>query len=765
MDRKVLFQAILWSVAAYMLFMIIVGKVYPPAPPDPRATQPTTQPAAPSAESAPPDRASMQPPGPVPAPAPELLSAAGADKKLAFTLGSTEGGQESPYRAEIELTNLGASIDRTLLSDYRKLVDQDEPYALLARGRKFVPLGSISSTFQAQLDAKQITDDLRRAFEAGAKAATLSEDAVVRVETPGREWWINDGDREFAVKNEGGRLFVYREDVTGTLRSLTLEAILLDNVELRLDGVFWRASREDGADCQTVTFECDIVREEQPIIRLQRRYILAPTPADLRRYDLKSELTVQNLTERTHDVRLTQRGPTGIQQEDRRVDDRRVNVGIFLEGAVQPHKATQFADIAKNTGPLKLFGPQDDGRLWWVAAENKYFAFITTPVKPDGGEDPGIVHAASAVDLDGDAQSIDDAVLQIVLGPFTLPARGSTTLHMEHYLGPKDKQVFLKDRNADYGRRNYYLLNQDQGMWCTFGWLTELMVTLLNAFYAMVRNYGIAIFLLVLVVRVILHPVTKKTQVNMVKMQQSMGKLQPKIAEAKKRYANDKQKLQQETMRIYKEAGVNPAGQMMSCLPMMLQMPIWVALYSSLNNNIAMRHEGFIWWINDLTAPDALIPFAGGYHIPLIGAFMGEVTALNLLPILVGITMYAQQKLMPKPQSAATPSPGSSDQGAQMQKQMQAMMPIMSVFMALIFYNMPSGLNLYIMASSVLGAVEQWRIRKHVEAVKDKGDDVSAPLEPRCECAPAKPRRHSFLERLAKKADEAQKLHRARGRK
>ena len=761
MDRKALFQAILWSVAAYMLYMMIVGKLYPPQPPPGAPTttqpaaQPTVQPGAPSSQSALPKGASVQPP----TPAPGGLSAAGADERLTFVLGSTEGGKKSPYRAEIAFTNLGASIDTVLLSDYKKLVNEDDPYALLAPARKFVHLGQIAHTFQGQLDAGQLTDDLRRAFEAAAKNAALSENASVRVETPGREWWIDDGDREFAVKNEGGRLRIYREDVAGTLRSLTFETILLDNVELRLDEVLWRASREDEADSQTATFECDVVRDGQPIIRLQRRFILNPAPANLRRYDLNSELTVQNLTDRTHEVRITQRGPVGIRQEDRRVDDRRVNVGIFLEGAVQPHKATQFADIAKNTGPLKLFGAQDDGRLWWVAAENKYFAFVTTPVKPDGGEDPGIVYAASAADRDGDAETADDAVLQLVLGPFTLPARGSTTLHMEHYLGPKDKQVFLEDRNADYVRRNYYLLNQDQGMWCTFGWLTELMVTLLNAFSAVVHNYGIAIFLLVLLVRVILHPVTKKTQVNMVKMQQSMGKLQPKIEEAKKRYANDKQRLQQETMRIYKEAGINPAGQMLSCLPMMLQMPIWVALYSSLNNNIAMRHQGFVWWINDLTAPDALIPLGGSYHVPLLGAFMGEVTAFNLLPLLVGATMYAQQKLMPKAQPAATPS---SDQSAQMQKQMQSMMPIMSIFMALIFYNMPSGLNLYIMTSSVLGAIEQWRIRMHVEAAKSKSVDVPAPSRPQREHAPAKPRRPSFLERLAKKADEAQKLRKTR---
>jgi YidC/Oxa1 family membrane protein insertase len=250
-----------------------------------------------------------------------------------------------------------------------------------------------------------------------------------------------------------------------------------------------------------------------------------------------------------------------------------------------------------------------------------------------------------------------------------------------------------------------------------------------------------------------LHPVTRRTQVNMVKMQQAMSSLQPKLAEAKKLYANDKQRLQQETMRVYREAGVNPAGPMLSCLPMALQMPIWVALYTSLNNNIAMRHEGFVWWIKDLTAPDQLYELSRSFTLPLIGV---EISALNLLPLLVGATMYIQQKLMAKPKTA-TPKADSSDQAAQMQKQMQAMMPLMSVFMVVIFYNMPSGLNLYIMTSSILGALEQWHIRKRVEVEKERiaaEPAVPAKRKP----GSAKPRSASVFERLTKAADEAQKV-------
>ncbi len=547
------------------------------------------------------------------------------------------------------------------------------------------------------------------------------------------------------------------------LRSLPIEKIVVDDgEELRLDRLMWRGYREESADFESVAFECDVHRAEQPILELKQRYVLKPSPADSRRYDLYSELSVRNLDDQRHVVRITQLGAVGIPQEDRRMDDRAVNVGIVLEEQVQQRNATKLTEVAE-TGEFKLFdASKEQDQLWWLAAENKYFAVITTPVTADGTENPGFVLSASAADLDGDSETVQDVVPRLVLGPFALAAGEATTLHLEHYIGPKDKRIFLDERNPDYLRRNFYLLNQDQLTWCTFAWLTELMVTLLNFFHAVVRNYGVAIFLLVLVVRTVLHPITKKTQVNMVKMQQSMGKLQPKLAEVKERYANDKQRLQQETMRVYKEAGVNPAGQMLSCLPMMLQMPIWIALYTSLSNNIAMRHEGFLWWINDLTAPDALIPFSGSYSVPLIGAMMGEITSFNLLPLLLAITMYAQQKLMSNMSPTKTPSLGSSDQAGQMQKQMQAMAPIMSIFFAFIFYNMPSGLNLYIMTSSVLGALEQWHIRKHVQQEKNKGAEAPVPPSAKSGPDPKKPHRPSFLERLAKKADEAQKLRKNR---
>ena len=291
--------------------------------------------------------------------------------------------------------------------------------------------------------------------------------------------------------------------------------------------------------------------------------------------------------------------------------------------------------------------------------------------------------------------------------------------------------------------------------WCTFTFLVELMIWLLNGLFSIVRDFGVAIMIMVLIVRMLLHPITKKGQVNMVRMQQRMSELAPKIEEIKKKYANDKTRMNQEMMKL----NINPAGQLVTCLPMLIQMPIWIALYLSLQNNIQMRHEPFLFtWVNDLTAPDALYTFSTAMTVPLLG---WKIPSLNLLPILVAVFMYTQQKLTPKPK----PSPSMTDQQRQQQEMMQKMGPMMSIMMLVIFYKMPAGLNLYIMSSSLFGTIEQWRIRKHIREREEAGtlhkpragDDKGPDSGAKASRGPHKP---SFWERMQKMAGDAQKTQR-----
>jgi len=247
-----------------------------------------------------------------------------------------------------------------------------------------------------------------------------------------------------------------------------------------------------------------------------------------------------------------------------------------------------------------------------------------------------------------------------------------------------------------------------------------------------------------------------------VTMQKQMARAQPKLEAAKQKYANDRTALGQAQMQIYKEEGINPAGQFLSCLPLFLQMPILGALWTALAASVEMRHAPFDgWWIKDLAGPDALISWADkfpqGVDIPILSWMAGRVNSFNLLPILMGISQLLQMKYMPR----VTSGPGAvTGPAAQQMEQQRKMMMWMSAFFVIMFYNQPSGLNLYWMASNLFGILEQWRIRKHIADLENKKGD-EPPGGVRRGGPPDKPRKPSFLlkmwENLQKQAEDARK--------
>ena len=220
-------------------------------------------------------------------------------------------------------------------------------------------------------------------------------------------------------------------------------------------------------------------------------------------------------------------------------------------------------------------------------------------------------------------------------------------------------------------------------------------------------NYGFAIILLVVVIRLLMFPLSRKGQLSMMKMQ----KLAPKIEELKKRY-KDKQEMQRATMAMYREHGVSPFG---GCLPMFIQMPIWVALWMALGSTIELRHAAFLpIWITDLAGPDALISWANPVNIPLLSdVFWGgqAISSFNLLPLLMAGVMFLQQKWAPKPEA-------ETEQQAQQRKMMKYMMLIFPVLL----YTAPAGLTLYIMTSTAIGLAETRYIRQHLKDLEERGE-------------------------------------------
>ncbi|MDD5691581.1 MAG: membrane protein insertase YidC [Candidatus Omnitrophica bacterium] len=242
------------------------------------------------------------------------------------------------------------------------------------------------------------------------------------------------------------------------------------------------------------------------------------------------------------------------------------------------------------------------------------------------------------------------------------------------YLGPQDSKT-INNIKPEWSAIIYY---------GTFDFIAQLLLQLLGFFYSLVHNWGLAIILLSLVVYLVLFPLTLKQMRSMKEMQL----LQPKIEALRCELKNNPQKLNKEIMELYKEHKVNPLG---GCLPLLLQMPIFFALYQALIRSVALRGAKFLW-IQDLSAPDHLFTLKNS--IPFLG------NHINILPILMAIGMFVQQKI-----SMAK----TTGEAAQQQKMMSIIMPIM---FGVIFYQMPSGLVLYWFVNSTLMLAYQFRINR-----------------------------------------------------
>jgi len=207
--------------------------------------------------------------------------------------------------------------------------------------------------------------------------------------------------------------------------------------------------------------------------------------------------------------------------------------------------------------------------------------------------------------------------------------------------------------------------------WALFRPLGQLVTWSLTKMYSIIPNYGLVVILFAVLIKILLNPLTKKQFSS----QKNMQALQPQIQRLKEKYKNDSQKLSRAQMELFKEQGVNPMG---GCLPLLLQMPILISFFTIFRSTIEFRGAPFFGWITDLSAPDTITTIAG--------------FPLNVLPFLMGITMFLQQKLM------AAPDSGS---------QQKIMMYFMNVFFLFLFYTFPSGLNLYYSVFNLLSIVQQ----------------------------------------------------------
>lgn len=318
----------------------------------------------------------------------------------------------------------------------------------------------------------------------------------------------------------------------------------------------------------------------------------------------------------------------------------------------------------------------------WVAVKNKYFVQSLRP--RDLAAENCMVYAVR--DADGKAAEVW-AALQF---PSSVLATGeSFSREMVYYVGPQKLPLL-----SELG------FHQDQIMelgWAPIRFFATMLMWGLTHIYSLFGNYGVAIMLLTVIIRIFFWPLTHKGTESMRRMQE----LAPLMKALNEKHKDDPQKRQQAVMEMYKEHKVNPLG---GCLPMIVQIPVFIGLFYLLRTAIELRYAGFLW-IDDLSEPEGIWSDV----LPLGG--------LNILPIFMAVTMYFQQKLTPMPSS-----------GDERQQQMHTMMMrIMPLMMLVLLYNFAAGLALYWSTQNVLMIVQQVIYRRRLARKKAEAAATAAP--------------------------------------
>ncbi|NOZ56546.1 MAG: membrane protein insertase YidC [Calditrichaeota bacterium] len=293
----------------------------------------------------------------------------------------------------------------------------------------------------------------------------------------------------------------------------------------------------------------------------------------------------------------------------------------------------------------------------WVATRTKYFTVAIVPTSGKG----------EAAEFQGETERVGKVLLKYYDVGVRMPLVNQQQEDVyQVYIGPLDYFII-----RGYGVGLEKMMD--------FGWslirpISKGVLILFRWMHQFIPNYGVVLVLFSILVKLVVFPLTRKSYVSMKQMQL----LQPRLAELKEKYGKDPQRLNKETMKLYKEHGVNP---MSGCLPMLLQFPLLYALFIVFRSTIELRGAGFIWWIKDLSQPDTIakLPFS----LPLYG------DSVNVLPIIMAITMLIQQKM-----SITDPK-------------QKAMVYLMPIFFMLLFNNFPSGLNLYYTLFNVLTIIQQ----------------------------------------------------------
>jgi YidC/Oxa1 family membrane protein insertase len=383
-------------------------------------------------------------------------------------------------------------------------------------------------------------------------------------------------------------------------------------------------------------------------------------------YSMKVDLTFRNRGKEERTVNYVLQGPTGLPLEniENTQKFRDVVVGFTTKDGGVDHQLMAGKTIADNKieewkRPMKFIG-----------VDVQFFAALLSPDE-DQSKTPYTRSATQQVIGPNLKEKSDISVeltsIELNLAKAKAADNADTITHAYHlFAGPKRDDV-LPEGSAKV---------IDFGM---FHWISRPMLVLLKIFNRLFGNWGIAIICLTMVVRSAMFPISIKQARGAAKMQA----IQPEIAALKEKYGSDKEKLARAQMELFRKHNYNPAA---GCLPLFLQLPIFMGLYQSLNHAVDLRMASFLW-VENLAAPDAL--FEMSFNIPFLGH------EFNLLPLITVALFVVQQKMF-------MPPPANDEQALQ-----QKMMNFMMIFMGVMFYKVPAGLCVYFIASSLWGMAER----------------------------------------------------------
>lgn len=343
----------------------------------------------------------------------------------------------------------------------------------------------------------------------------------------------------------------------------------------------------------------------------------------------------------------------------------------------------------------------------WVCNSNGFLGMIVDPLsESDPGYRAQLVSGSAVptrlVEIDEENQRFKAEDFPGYMLMLPLKSSGGS-MHYRVFAGPFATSVLeTVDKtysNPATGYNPDYIACQTFHGW--FAFISEpfakFLFILMNFFHTLTGSWAFSIILLTVALRIMLYPLNAWSTKSMVRMQQ----IAPDVAAIQEKYKKDPKKAQLEIMNLYREKGVNPVS---GCFPLLIQMPFLIGMFDLLKSTFELRGASFIpGWIDNLTAPDVL--FSWNTHIPLIG------NQFHLLPILLGVVMYLQQKLMstlPKDPSLWT----------EQQRQQRFMGTIMAVVFTVMFYSFPSGLNIYWLSSMLLGILQQWWTTRYMNKQK-----------------------------------------------